>query len=194
MNPRLILIPLITVMIAVNVAGRMGAGQGHGQSKTAAAARQSQRSQDRRQGAVRPQGAAGGDADARARLLCPWLHRGRGRAADQRRQLAGDAAVAQSLLGPSRPGRAGQAARCQSAQGCRLAGHPGRRHVAAARRADVHRTRQPSGRARRRHLADADAEPATVAQRARGNVGRHDGAHRPARHRSAAPGRRRISR
>ena len=37
----------------------------------------------------------------------------------------------------------------------------------------------------RRHLADADADPAIVAQRARGNVGRHDGARRPARHRSA---------
>jgi penicillin-insensitive murein endopeptidase len=52
----------------------------------------------------------------------------------------------------------------------------GRRHVAAARRPDVHRPRQPSGRARRRHLADADAEPRIVAQRARGNVGGHDGA------------------
>ena len=107
--------------------------------------------------------------------------------------LAGDAAVAQSLLGASRHGRAAEAARGQGAQGCRLARHPGRRHVAAARRADVHRTRQPSGRARCRHLADADAEPATVAQRARGHVGGDDGARRPARHRSAASGRRRIS-
>ncbi len=64
-------------------------------------------------------------------------------------------------------------------------GHTGRRHVAAARRTDVHRPRQPPGRARRRHLADADAGAAIVAQRARGNVGRDDGAQRPARHRSA---------
>ena len=35
-----------------------------------------------------------------------------------------------------------------------------------------------------RHLADADAEPDIVAQRARGNVCGHDGAPRPARHRS----------
>ena len=33
----------------------------------------------------------------------------------------------------------------------------GRRHVAAARRSDAHRPRQPSGRPRRRHLVDADA-------------------------------------
>jgi len=103
------------------------------------------------------------DADTRARVLCPWLHCGRGRTADQRRQLAGDAAIAQSLLGTSRSGRAGQAARCQGAQGRRLAGHPGRRHVATAWRADVYRARQPSGRARRRHLADTDADPTIVA-------------------------------
>ncbi len=36
----------------------------------------------------------------------------------------------------------------------------------------------------RRRLADADAGPAIVAQRARGNVRCHDGASRPARHRS----------
>ena len=82
----------------------------------------------------------------------------------------------------------------EGAQGCGLARHTGRRHVAAARRADAYRPRQPSGRTGRRHLADADAEPAIVAQRARGNVGRDDGAQRPARHRSAAPGRRRILR
>ena len=63
-------------------------------------------------------------------------------------------------------------------------GHTGRRHVAAARRADVYRPCQPSGGTGRRHLADADAEPAIVAQRARGDVGGHDGARRPARHRS----------
>ena len=85
-------------------------------------------------------------------------------AADQRRELAGDAAVAQPLLGASGPGGAGGAAGGQGAQGRRLAGNPGRRHVAAARRPDVDRPRQPSSRARRRHLADADAEPAIVAR------------------------------
>ncbi len=105
-------------------------------------------------------------------------------AADQWRELAGDAAVAQSLLGPSRPGGAGDAAGGQGAQGRRLAGNPGRRHVAAARRPDVDRPRQPSSRPRCRYLADADAEPAIVTRRARGNLRGHDGAPRPARHRS----------
>jgi len=41
----------------------------------------------------------------------------------------------------------------------RRARDPGRRHVAASA-ADVHRPRQPSGRARCRYLDDADAEPA----------------------------------
>ena len=55
-------------------------------------------------------------------------------------------------------------------------GIAGRRHVAAARRTDAYRARQPSDRARCRCLADADAEPAIVAQRARGYVRGHDGA------------------
>ncbi len=41
----------------------------------------------------------------------------------------------------------------------RLARPAGRRHVAAARRPDDHRPRQPSGRPRRRHLAHPDARP-----------------------------------
>ena len=61
-------------------------------------------------------------------------------------------------------------------QGNRLDGPPGRRHLAAARRSDADRTRQPSGGPRRRHLADADAEPRAVAQRARGDPGSDDGA------------------
>ena len=99
MIPRLILIPLLILMAAANAASAWAQDKGTVDAKAAAAAGQSQRSQDRRQGAVRPQGAAGGDADARARVLCPWLHRRRRGAADQRRHLAGDAAVAQSLLG-----------------------------------------------------------------------------------------------
>ena len=53
----------------------------------------------------------------------------------------------------------------------RLARAAGRRHGAAARRADAHRPRQPSGRARCRHLAHADAEDAADARGARGDVG-----------------------
>ena len=79
--------------------------------------------QARRQGTVRPQGAAGGDAAAGDRLLCQGLHRRRRGAADQRRDLAGDAAVAQPQLGPSATW-----SRCSS--GCRprrtrIAGWPG---------------------------------------------------------------------
>ena len=42
----------------------------------------------------------------------------------------------------------------------RLARAAGRRHLAGARRTDADRPRQPSGRPRRRHLADADARRA----------------------------------
>ena len=53
----------------------------------------------------------------------------------------------------------------------RLARLPGRRHGAAARRPDDHRPLEPSGRARRRHLADADAGPRADPPGARGDVG-----------------------
>ena len=185
MTSRLILIPLLTLMIAASAVSAWAQDKGTVNPKPLPPLANPNDPNTRRQGTVRPQGAAGGDADARARLLCPWLHRRRGRAADQRRQLAGDAAVTQPQLGPSRSGGAGQAPGGEGAQGCGLARHTGRRHVAAARRADAYRPRQPSGRTGRRHLADADAEPAIVAQRARGNVRRDDGARRPARHRSA---------
>ena len=175
MTPRLILIPLIIAMAAANAAGAWAQDKGTVHPKPLPPLANPNDPEDRRQGTVRPQGAAGGDAGAGARVLCPRLHRGRRRAADQRRYLAGDAVVAQSQLGASRPDRAGQAAGRKGAQGCRLARHPGRRHVAAPRRADVDRSRQPSGGARRRHLADADAGPSIVAQRARGDVGGDDG-------------------
>ena len=194
MKPRLILIPLITVMAAVNAASAWAQDKGTVNPKPLPPLANPN---DPKIGAKELFGRKVLPAAMPTRVhrfLCPWLHRGRGRAADQRRQLAGDAAVAQSLLGTSRPGRAGQAAGGQGAQGCGLAGHTGRRHVAAARRADVHRTRQPSGRARRRHLADADAEPATVAQRARGDVGRDDGARRTGSTSIRRSLRRRISR
>ena len=66
--------------------------------------------------------------------------------------------------GHPEPVRLPRAAGRQGADG-RLARSPGRRHGAGARRADADRPCQPSGRARRRHLADADAEPRTDARR-----------------------------
>ena len=110
-------------------------------------------------------------AGALDRLLHPRLSRRRRRAADQRQDLAGDAAVAQPQLGASGSRRLHGAARGKSAEGVELAGAAGRRHGAAARRADAHRPRQPSGRARCRHLAHPDAEVTAVARRARGDVG-----------------------
>ena len=100
---------------------RAGAGQGQRQSEATAAAGQSERSEARRQGIVRPQAAAGGNADACDRLLRQGLHRRRRSAADHRRHLAGDAAVAQSQLGASRHGQAAGTAVRQGAQGRGLA-------------------------------------------------------------------------
>ena len=53
----------------------------------------------------------------------------------------------------------------------RLARLPGRRHGAAARRPDDHRPLEPSGRPRRRRLADADAGSRADPPGARGDVG-----------------------
>ena len=70
----------------------------------------------------------------------------------------------------------------------------GRRHGAAARRPDADRPLEPSGRARRRHLAHADAGPRADAPGARGDDGDQ---HRRRRLEGREPdrsGRRRISR
>ena len=53
----------------------------------------------------------------------------------------------------------------------RLAGSPRRRHVAAARRADADRPRQPPDRPRRRHLVRADAGLHALRRGAREEVG-----------------------
>ena len=72
------------------------------------------------------------------------------------------------LVGPGREAR-------RRGQGPgRLAGTAGRRPLAAARRADADRPRQPSGRPRRRHLAHAHAEPPAHREGARGFVGHID--------------------
>ena len=110
------------------------------------------------------------DGGALDRLLHPRLPRRRRGAADQRPDLAGDAAVAQPQLGPSRADQVARALRQKGAVD-RLARFPGRRHGAAARRPDDHRPLEPSGRARRRHLADADAGSRADPPGARGDVG-----------------------
>ena len=120
---------------------RRRAGQGHGQSEAAAAACQAGRSEKSRQGAVRPQaGRRPTTAGALDRLLYARLSCGRRRAADQRQDLAGDAAVAQPQLGTPGAGRLHGAPRREGAEGVELAGTAGRRHDAGARRADAHRS------------------------------------------------------
>ena len=66
----------------------------------------------------------------------------------------------------------------------RLARIVGRRHGAAARRPDDHRPCQPPGRARRRHLAAADAGPCVHAPGAGGRVRHHGGGGQPQGRRS----------
>ena len=180
---RLHSVGLAFFVMAAPVPAGACAGQGQRQSQAAAAAGQSERPEELCPGSVRPKADADFLAGARNRLLCARLPRRRHRAADQRQDLAGDAAVPQPQLGPS---RSGQDARASGRQGteARLAGLTGRRHGAAARRADADRPHQPSGRARRRYLADADADTGTHGAGARGNVGDQCGRRRQARRRS----------
>ena len=65
-------------------------------------------------------------------------------------------------------------ARPRGPEAGRLAGSAGRRPLSAARRADADRTRQPPGRARCRHLADAHAQSSPQREGARGPVGHLD--------------------
>ena len=104
------------------------------------------------------------------RLLHARLSCRRRVAADQRQDLAGDADLPQPQLGPSEPGEDARAS-CQQGAVDRLARIADRRHGAAARRTDAHRPLEPSGRARCRHVADADAGARAVAQGARGDDG-----------------------
>ena len=110
------------------------------------------------EGTVRRPAAAGGARPRADRLLQPRLHGGRRAAAAGRPVLAGDAAVAEPAMGRCRSyvDFIQTLARDAADEGW-LAGSPGRRHGAAARRPDADRPRLASDRARRRHLADADA-------------------------------------
>src|SRR5262249_18463861 len=80
---------------------RERAGQGHDKPAAAAAARQTRRSRNTRQGAVRPQDRAREFTSAHHRLLFQGLSRRRDGAADQRPDLASHATLAQPQLGPS---------------------------------------------------------------------------------------------
>src|SRR5215472_14358470 len=62
----------------------------------------------------------------------------------------------------------------------------GRRHVAAARRADAVRAQEPSNRPRRRHLVYGDARSRAKPRRARVHLGHRGGRTRSARRRSAS--------
>ena len=144
------------------------------------ARRQGQREKSRRQEGKEAEGSGARsvrqDADrgraraARPRLVLEGLPCRRRAPRRYRPRLAGDAAVAQSRLGPPQADRSVEALRHGNAKG-RLDRPARRRHLAAARRPHADRTCEPPGRARRRHLADADAEPRIDAPGARGNSG-----------------------
>ena len=91
---------------------------------------------------------------AHRRLLRQRLSRRRRSPADQRPDLAGDAALAQPELGPSGDGQFPRTPLRKRREG-RMARPPRRRHVATPRRSDDHRPCQPSSRARRRHLVQS---------------------------------------
>ena len=140
---------------------RSGAGQGRARSQAAAAARQSLQSGDAGARTVWPR-AGGGAAPSRSdRLLFARLSRGRRAAADQRPPLAGHALVAQPQLGASQSHRLFETFFVEGGARIGLARPARRRSVATARRADALWPCVASDRARRRHLADADAQPRT---------------------------------
>ena len=158
MKSRLIF-SLLLISVTVASAGfRAGAGQGQRRSKAAAAAGQSQRSQDRRQGLF---GRKMPPAAMPTRVI--GFYAKGCIAGAEALPINGDTwqvmRLSRNRNWAIRYGRAARSDCRPGAQGCRLARHTGRRHVAAARRPDDHRARQPSGRARCRRLADADAEP-----------------------------------
>ena len=94
-------------------------------------------------------------------LLCRRRGHRHGRA-----DLAGDAPVAQPPLGSSGDDPADRETVARRRRRW-LAGPAARRHLAAARRADADRPRLAPDRARRRHLAHADAGPPAFGRRAR---------------------------
>ncbi len=116
-------------------------------------------------------------AGARARLLRQGLHRGRRGAADQRRQLAGDAAVAQPQLGPSAIW-----SRCSSGWPSRRSKDAGWPGILVGDMSQPRGGPMLTGHASHQVGLDADIwltpmpNRQLVAQRARGDVGGDDGA------------------
>ncbi len=98
--------------------------------------------------------------------------------------MAGDAAIAQSQLGPPEPDRVSGAPLGPGAEGCRLARTVGRRSGAAARRPDADRACEPSAWARRRHLAHPNAGSNAECGRTRDDLRHHGRRRRPTRRRS----------
>ena len=167
------------VAVAVATSAATAQDKGTRQSAAAAAARQARRSRNPGQGTVRPPDDAGAARGAHHRLLRQGLPRRRHGAADQRPDLAGDAAVAQPQLGPSRPVQflehlADEGAQDSAGAGCWSATCRSR---AAARCCTGHASHQVG--------LDADiwltpdARPRADAPGARGNVGDHGGRRRP---------------
>ena len=160
MIPRLILIPLLTLMAAANAASVLAQDKGTVNPKPPPPLANPNDPKIARQRAVRPQG----DRRPRCRRACIGFYAQR--LPRRRRGSCRSTATTWQVMRLSRnrywghpdTGGAARAAGGEGAQGRGWPGHPGRRHVAAARRADADRPCQPSGRARRRHLADADAE------------------------------------
>ena len=146
-------------------------GQGNAEPQTAAPARRSRQPEAAGQGSVRPGADARRSAGALDRLLLARLSCRSQGAAGRRRILAGRAPVAQSHVGESGDDRLPRALLAQGEGRRRLERHSGRRHFPTARRPDADRPRLPSGRPRRRCLADPDAGPHAFEGRTRDHVG-----------------------
>ena len=172
--------------------GALAQERGALDSGAARAAERSRRPQAAGEGGLRPGAVAGRSAGAVDRLLCARMSRRGEGAAGRWRNLAGHAAFPQPQLGPSGDDRLPRALLAQGGAEGGLARHSRRRHLAATRRPDAVGARLASGRARRRHLADADARPQPDTDRARGDVGGRHGRRGRPRRRSraldAAPG------
>ena len=152
-----------------------GPGQGNAEPQTAAPARRSRKPEAASQGSVRAGADARRSSGALNRLLLPRLSCRSESAACRRPILASYAPVAQSHVGKSGDDRLPRALFAQGEGRRRLERHSGRGHFPAARRPNADGPCVPSGRPRRRCLADADAGPHALEGRTRDHVGRRHG-------------------
>ncbi len=118
-------------------------------------AKSSDRRRTARQGIVRTRGQTRQHDAGIQRVLHKGLPCGSGADARRRSVSSSDAPVTKSRMGASQSCRDVAASGRDSKPGSRMARSPDRGHVAAPRRTDVNRARQPSGRAGRRHMDDA---------------------------------------